>query len=87
MSGKKLKKFSFFKKIGSGSFGTVYEALDEKTKRTVAIKVMSKSQMKQIPKLNQLVASEIKILKEVNSDNIIRFVDSFSTDHSVFIVT
>jgi serine/threonine protein kinase len=57
MTGKKLKKFSFLKKLGSGSFGTVYEAIQEKTKKVVAVKVISKMQMKQIPKLNELVYS------------------------------
>ena len=51
MEGKKMKKFNFVQKLGSGSYGTVYKAINEKTKDVVAIKVISKSTMKQIPKL------------------------------------
>lgn len=49
--GKKIKKFNLVEELGSGSFGTVYKAVDTKTDEIHAIKVMSKKQMKEIPKL------------------------------------
>ena len=39
--GKKMKGFTFVKKLGEGSWATVYEAVDEK-KKIVAIKAISK---------------------------------------------
>lgn len=41
--------------------------------------------MKQTPKLEELVQTEIKVLKQCKNENVIRFVDNFATEKTVFI--
>lgn len=50
-------------------------------------KVIAKKLMIETPKLKELVQTEITVLKKVQSDNVIRYIDSFSTSKEVFIFT
>ena len=43
--------------------------------------------MVETPKLKELVASEIQVLKKVKNENVIRYIDSFSTEKEVYIFT
>lgn len=43
--------------------------------------------MVETPKLKELVQSEITVLKRCRSENVIKYIDSFSTDKEVFIFT
>lgn len=52
----------------------------------MAIKVIPKKLMVDTPKLEELVQTEIKVLKECKNDNVIRFIDLFHSDKSVCIV-
>ena len=49
--GQKLKSFSFIKELGKGAWAVVYEAFDERTNTTIAIKAIPQSLMKETPKL------------------------------------
>lgn len=65
--------FNVVKQIGIGSSGIVYLALDNRTKKEVALKKMA---------LNQQIYSsglvtEIQIMKEMQHKNIVNYVDSF----------
>lgn len=92
--GLKMKTFNFSRKLGSGAWSTVYEALDEKTRGPVACKnwltlgkVIPKRLMDETPKLKELVQTEITVLQRCFNDNVIKYIDSFSNDKNVYIFT
>lgn len=87
MIGQKMKTFNFVKILGKGAWAEVYLAVDERDKSQVAIKVIAKKLIKETPKLEQLVKTEIKVLKSCKNDNVIRYIDSFQSERSVFICT
>lgn len=88
MVGQHIKNYTFIRKIGEGAWATVYEAVDDNGDlNTVAVKVIAQKLMRDTPKLEELVKTEIKVLKACKNDNVIRFVDSFKTDNYVFIIT
>lgn len=43
--------------------------------------------MIETPKLKELVQTEITVLKKCKSENVIKYIDSFSSDKEVFIFT
>jgi len=43
--------------------------------------------MDQTPKLKELVQTEITVLRRCMNDNVIRFVDTFSNNQNVYILT
>jgi serine/threonine protein kinase len=83
--GQRLKTFTFMRKLGEGAWAIVYEAFDERTNTTVAIKAIPQVLMKETPKLRELVQTEIRVLKECHNENVVRFVDSFVTERTQFI--
>ena len=44
--------------IGTGSYGKVYRAVDKITKEIVAIKIMNKEKLQEIPKLQNFIKNE-----------------------------
>ncbi|MEO2018536.1 MAG: serine/threonine-protein kinase [Fuerstiella sp.] len=60
--------YSVVRYIGSGSFGRVFEAVDERTRKTVALKIC--------PTANP----EARILRQLDHPNIVGFVDEFSSE-------
>lgn len=83
--GQRMKSFNFIKQLGSGAWAVVYECYDERNNSTVAIKAIPRILMKQTPKLEELVKTEINVLKECHNENVIRYVDSFSNEKTQFI--
>lgn len=51
----------------------------------MAVKAIPKILMKQTPKLEELVKTEINVLKQCHNDNVIRYVDSWGSDKTQFI--
>ncbi|KAL4467461.1 hypothetical protein ABPG72_000671 [Tetrahymena utriculariae] len=74
-------------KLGQGSFGRVYKALDQKTKEVVAIKQYLINSFKENPKLQELFNQELKLLKSIKSQHVIRYIDDFSNNDSSFLVS
>ncbi|KAL4464135.1 hypothetical protein ABPG74_006072 [Tetrahymena malaccensis] len=73
-------------KLGEGSYGRVYKALDQRTKEVVAIKqYLIKTFIKQ-PKVQEFVNQEIKLLKQIKSKHVIRYIDDFYSCDSLFLV-
>lgn len=88
MVGQHIKDYTLIRIVGEGAWATVYEAVSDKGDlETVAVKVIAQKLMRDTPKLEELVKTEIKVLKGCKNDNVIRFVDSFRTDNYVFIIT
>lgn len=50
-------------------------------------KVIPKKLMEETPKLKELVKTEITVLQRCLNDNVIRYIDSFTTDKHVYILT
>ena len=55
MTGQHLSHFTFVKLLGEGAWATVYEAVDDRNKQIVAIKVIAKQLFLATPKLEELV--------------------------------
>ena len=85
--GKQISHFSFIKLLGSGNFSSVYEAIDQRNKNIIAIKVLDKEKIREHPKLEQLLKSEITFLKKCKNENVIGFISSFKSENSLFIAT
>ena len=63
MLNKSMNNFTFLRILGEGAFAKVYEAINEKDNNQVAIKAIPKQLMKETPKLEELVKTEIKVLQ------------------------
>jgi serine/threonine protein kinase len=87
MTGKTFGNFDFIKVIGEGAWAQVYLGEYIKDGSQVAIKAVPKHKIKEVPKLEELVKTEIKVLRECKNENVIRFVDNFSSDKTIFIAT
>jgi len=66
MEGLKSNKYSFGKRLGSGSFAVVYEAINERDGRTVAIKAIPRKLLQSQPKVEELVGTEIRVLRAIS---------------------
>ena len=67
-----MKKYKILKLIGDGTYGTVYKGLNTETNSYVAIKILKKN----FSNFNDcLELNEIKILKELNHENIIKILE------------
>lgn len=87
MIGQHLSHFTFTKVLGEGAWATVYEAVDDRNKSIIAIKVLAKQLLKETPKLEELVKTEISVLKSCSNENVIGFISTFKSDRSIFIAT
>eukprot|EP00960_Hanusia_phi_P035654 751850-Hanusia_phi.AAC.1 len=66
-------------KIGEGSFGSVYRAIDNQTGHNVAVKILpSDSDMSPLER-------EIEILKQCDSPYIVRYLGSYIKDNDLWI--
>ena len=67
-----MNNFELIKKIGLGTFGTVYEAINKETKEKVAIKILKEK----FESLSDCLAKkEIRILQKIHHENIVLLKD------------
>ena len=71
--------------LGKGKFGIVNLGIHKKTNMKVAIKIINKSSIK-TQEDNQLVRTEIDIMKLCHHPNIIKLLDHFENSEFIFIV-
>lgn len=71
----KLNGFVFVKLIGKGQFSEVWLAERSSTKQVFAIKILDNTQIERNAKVKELMQSEVKILKAVNSPNVVKLYD------------
>eukprot|EP01100_Stratorugosa_tubuloviscum_P008653 TRINITY_DN35_c0_g3_i2.p1 TRINITY_DN35_c0_g3~~TRINITY_DN35_c0_g3_i2.p1 ORF type:complete len:490 (-),score=196.64 TRINITY_DN35_c0_g3_i2:114-1583(-) len=69
------------KKIGQGAFGEVYQAIDSRSGRAVAIKKMSVT-----PKNMKHLLTEIEIQKASHHPNIVEYLDGYLVDDVLLVV-
>ena len=70
------KKYIRRRKIGSGTFGTVYESKNVIFNNKVAMKIIPKDSSMD----NELIKNEIDILKKLSHPNIVRIYEFFETN-------
>ena len=76
--------FKIIKKIGSGSFGSVYKVLDINNNKNFAIK---RIEINDENKENIIIVEkEANILKELKSENIVKYIDCFWEEESFNII-
>ena len=79
------KIYTFIKPIGQGSFSQVYEAFNINSKVKVAIKVMNKQWLLQVPEAFKAIKNEINILKKISHKNIVKILDLFEDNQNLYI--
>mmetsp|Transcript_9354 Transcript_9354/g.20426 ORF Transcript_9354/g.20426 Transcript_9354/m.20426 type:complete len:357 (-) Transcript_9354:319-1389(-) len=79
------QRFELGKIIGKGNYSVVHEAFDTVTEETVAVKCIRKDKLDQEDAAALKV--EVKILRNCNHPNIIRFFGMFEDDKTFYIVT
>jgi serine/threonine protein kinase len=83
-TGTKVSHYQLGKEIGKGGFGTVYQGMDTETGRFVAVKQVNTAD---VPKETlESIHIEIKLLKKLQHDNIVRYYDSVETGKTFNIV-
>lgn len=64
-----MDKYTFLRKCGDGTYGTVFECVDNQTKEVVAIKKLHRK----LSSMDEAIAlREVKSLRRLNHSNIIR---------------
>ncbi|MCQ2817332.1 MAG: protein kinase [archaeon] len=77
-----LKRFLIQKKLGQGAYGTVFKAIDKKTKETVALKKLYGAFRDDTD--SQRTFREVMILQELNGhDNIIRLLNVIKAENDL----
>ena len=79
-----LSNYLIKHKIGEGSFSKVKLAINKITNEKVAIKIISKNKLMKTDKIR--IEREIKILKSISHQNIIKFKSAFEDSHFYFLV-
>ncbi|XP_053859276.1 serine/threonine-protein kinase PAK 3-like, partial [Vidua macroura] len=75
------KKYTGWKPIGSGGFGTVYKAFNAATGRAVAVKQVNLQQQG-----CEDVLKEILVMKEYKNPNIVTYLESYLVNEDVLVV-
>lgn len=85
-----MSKSSRYEKInfiGEGQFATVYKARDKQTDQEVAIKKIKVGNMQEAQDgVNRTALREIKLLQELNHENVIALLDVYGKDSSISLV-
>jgi serine/threonine-protein kinase ULK/ATG1 len=85
--GHQIRHFTLTSQIGEGAFAVVFQAVNTITAEMVAAKLIKQSHLKKSPKLQQLVRTEISVLKQCKNENVISYIDSFDTSQYLVIIT
>ncbi len=84
-SGLPNQKYKIISKLGDGSYGTVYLAVNLMTKQNVAMKKINKVKENTIDDME--IKNEIEILKKLDHPNIVKIIEFFSTPKAYYIIT
>lgn len=84
-SGLPTMKYKVLSKLGDGSYGTVYLAVNLMTKANVAMKKINKVKENEIDDME--IKNEIDILKKLDHPNIVKIIEFYSTPKAYYIIT
>lgn len=79
-----LDNYQIIDKLGEGAFSTVHRALQLSTQEMVAIKIIKKFQMDSNQRAS--VLKEATILRQLNNDHIVKFVEFKEVDEFYYII-
>jgi len=79
------KKYKIVKRLGDGSYGTVFSVVNIQTGATVAMKKIEKVKENEIDDLE--IKNEIDILKKLDHPNIVKIYEFYNTLTDFYIVT
>ena len=79
-----MKKYEVQGVIGMGAYGVVLKAYNKQTKEPVAIKKFKESD--QNPIIKKIALREVKALKNLKNENIVKFKEAFRRDKKLNIV-
>jgi serine/threonine protein kinase len=83
---KKIQNYLLQEKIGEGSYGTVYKAVDTHTNKIFAIKVTSKNNYEYDKLMRKQLKSEMMIMSEKSHPNLMFLHKSFETTNNYYFV-
>lgn len=75
------ENYEFIKKLGQGTYGVVYKAIQKKSKELRAIKVITRTESAKEREL--AIKNEIRVLKEMDHPSIMRIYE-FASDESFY---
>ena len=80
--------YIFKDKIGKGSFADVYNCEHKTSGKRYALKIVNREHLLSMgePRLITGLESEIKLMKEIDHENIVRLHDFFSTEKNFYLV-
>ncbi|ESO09668.1 hypothetical protein HELRODRAFT_92246, partial [Helobdella robusta] len=81
-AGDPMSKYITKQKVGSGASGTVIEAMDTTTGKSVAIKKMDLDNQ---PK-KELIITEIEVMKSRHQENIVNYIESYLVNKELWVV-
>ena len=84
-SGLPTSKYKVISKLGEGSYGTVYLAINIMTKAKVSMKKINKVKDNEINELE--IKNEIDILKKLDHPNVLKILEFYSTHKAYYIIT
>ena len=64
----------------------MFKGVDEKTKEVVAVKMLSKSVINEDEYLRDGLMNEIKIMRDLRGNNVVRLIDVLETSNNYYIV-
>lgn len=73
-------------KLGSGSFGTVWRAVDRSSGRIVAVKQLDKAGLPRRGITRRDIDREISLMQVCSHDNLLQLFDTFEDDKNIFVV-
>lgn len=79
-----MKKYDIQGVIGMGAYGVVLRAVNKQTKEVVAIKKFKESDNN--PIIKKIALREVKALKNVSDENIVKFIEAFRRENKLNIV-
>ena len=77
------KNYTKFERIGAGSYGNIYKALNKKTNNYVAIKEIDKIRYNTLTKE---IFKEVEIMNIIKSENSVNFKDKIDTKDYFYII-
>jgi serine/threonine protein kinase len=82
----KIGDYVLLNKLGKGQFAEVWKGINEKNKKTYAIKQMRKYPIISNPLLERLLNTEVSIMNEITHPNILHLHDFLESENNYYLV-